>query len=128
MRKAIRALTVLLAVAAITVVIAPMASAASYTYSNSNASERQVRYSGVRSSIAGGVAYTGTFGPEGAKPIITIETYRPAPGYQSIGYATGGGYVSMWHTSAGNAYQKCFWDWPWSTSSIGVLKLTCSTR
>lgn len=67
------------------------------------------------------------FGADGALPLVTIETYREGPGYQTIGFANGGSRAVLSHENATFAKQKCWWDWPWSPDPIGSLQLTCAT-
>jgi hypothetical protein len=103
-----------------------VAQAASYTYaSNKSASQNQTFDSGNRASISGGYAATEPFSADGAQAIVTLDTYRPAPGYQSISFNTGGGSVSVIHAATTNVHQKCFWYWPYSGANIGNLDLTC---
>lgn len=110
-------------------VVAPSASAATYTYANgASTAENAYHYSGVRSSITGGKAETEPFNAEGALPVAFIETYRPAPGYQTIGFASGGTTASMSHAAAANVHSKCHWDWPWTGGNVGKLKITCQAH
>lgn len=107
-------------------VVAPSASAATYTYANATATaENAYHYSGARSSITGGQAETEPFNAEGALPVAFIETYRPAPGYQTIGFGSGGTTATLSHAAAAGAHSKCHWDWPWTGGNVGNLKITC---
>lgn len=93
--------------------------------SNEYRNERQSSDSGVRARISGGVASTEPFSADGANVVLTIETYYPAPGYRTVGYASSGGSVNLTHAAVANARSKCMWDWPWSSGSIGALRTTC---
>lgn len=107
-------------------VVAPSASAATYTYANAVlTSENAYHYSGARATITGGQAQTEPFSADGALPEAFIETYRPAPGYQTIGFASGGTTANLSHASATMAQSKCHWDWPWAGGNVGNLKITC---
>lgn len=109
--------------------MAPLAYAGTYSYANGvSTREYQVRYSGPRHAINGGNAATEPFSGDGAVPIVLIETYRPSPGYTTLGFATGGGSVTLQHTRATNAHQKCWWNWPWTNEDIGSLRMYCDTR
>ena len=71
---------------------ANVAQAATYTYvNNKSAPENKVYYSGTRSSISGGSAATEPSSADGGQVEVTLETYRPAPGYQTISFNTGTG-------------------------------------
>lgn len=85
---------------------------------------------------SGGVASSGTISKmDGGKgtlqyfyvqPEVWMESYYPAPGYTTIGYATSTGtVVTLNHPTATNAHQKCGWNWPYSSSPPGTLKITC---
>jgi hypothetical protein len=107
-------------------IVAPSASAASYTYANAvSTAENAYHYSGARSLINGGSAETETFAPGGLVPIAYIETYSPEPGYQTHGFASGGTRASMTHEAKSNVHSKCRWDWPWAGGDIGNLDFTC---
>jgi len=107
----------------------PVAQAAVYTYANNvSTGENVTRYSGLRSEIRGGDGNLEPYSVDGANPYVILETYHPAPGYRTIGFSQGVPPVAMIHTKATSAHQKCRWDWPWSSGSIGSLKLTCKTR
>lgn len=113
---------------AMALVLAPVAHAATYTYANNiPTSDYQARDSGFRSSAYGGMGTTELFSPEGVSPIVSVETYRPYPGYRTIGFASAGGTVNMTHASVTSVHQKCWWYWPWS-SGIGSLRLTCAVK
>lgn len=113
-------------VLAAVLVVAPSASAATYTYANAaSTSENAYHYSGNRSTITGGQAQTEPFSAEGALPVAFIETFRPAPGYQTIGFASGGTTANLSHAAASTVQSKCHWDWPWSGGNVGKLDITC---
>lgn len=116
-------------IGALTIVIVtgmPVAEAATWTYANKLSVKAYVTRTTVTlSGIRGGTAEIHDFSPEGASPWVHVETYRPAPGYQTVAFARGGGYVSLSHAKAKNARQKCWWVWPWTTKDIGKLKITC---
>lgn len=107
---------------------ASVAQAATYTsYSSSPASEYQVRSSGSLTPISGGRGSV-DFDLQGVTLRVTIETYRPAPGYQTIFLARGDGSVSFTHQSASNARQKCWWYFAWSPGVDGEAGLHCAAR
>lgn len=113
-------------VLAAVLIVAPSASAATYTYANAaSTSENAYHYSGTRATITGGQAQTEPFSAEGALPEAFIETYRPAPGYQTIGFSSGGTTANLSHAAATNVQSKCHWDWPWAGGNVGKLKITC---
>ena len=124
-RHALAAIPIVLAGALIT---APVAQAAGYSYFNAKVSELSVRYSGQLATIGGGKVTVETFGADGALPLVYIETYRDAPGYRTIGFASGGTNALLSHQNATFAKQKCWWDWPWTSQDIGSLRLTCVAR
>lgn len=110
----------------LSLISAPAAYAATYIYSNwLSTAEHQVRYSGAPRTLVGGYVELEAFAPGGAQPMVLIESYRPAPGYQIYGFNTGGGYATMYHTAASGAYQKCYWDWPYWSGNIGNLDMLC---
>ncbi|MBQ1051933.1 hypothetical protein KBX50_26170 [Micromonospora sp. C51] len=116
------------ATAALLVIAAPAAQAASHYYANETPSvEWQYRYSGVRPAISGGRAFTEPFSADGGNATVIIETYYDYPGYTTIGYADStGGDVYLSHSNASNSKQKCVWQWPWADPDIsGTLDLTC---
>lgn len=123
------ALVVTGALGVASVIAAPLAQAASYTYANNvSTAENQVRDSGVRSSIRGGNGTLQSFSADGAGTIMYMETYLPAPGYRTIMIGEGGSSVNMSHAATSSAAQKCRWDWPWAGGNIGSLTMTCATK
>lgn len=113
-------------VAAVTIIAAPAAQAASYYYAyHISSSEWQYRHSGQRPVIDGGEAWTEYLNAEGATSTVIIETYYPAPGYTTVGYARAGKHVYMGHVAVSNARQKCVWDWGYAGGNVGSLDLTC---
>lgn len=105
-----------------------VAQAASYTYADLSAPENSVYFSGTRASISGGYAGTEPFSADGGQVVAYLETYFPAPGYQTVSYNTGtGGQVNVSHINVSNANQKCWWGWPYADGSIGSLDFTCRT-
>ncbi|WP_146053611.1 hypothetical protein [Microbacterium sp. Ru50] len=118
----------ILAVAAGTsLVVAPVAHAASITYAHNAAlSQGEYRYSGLRNAMTGGQTQLELFSGDGAHPIASVETYRPAPGYQTIGYSEGGLTARLSHGRAESVHQKCSWVWPWTSHDIGKLRTTCT--
>ncbi len=113
---------------ALALVAAPVAQAASITYAhNAPLSQFQVRDSGMRSSMTGGVAAPDLFSADGASVQAAIETYNPAPGYRTVGFTYGGQTARLSHARASNVHSKCWWEWPWSMGhDIGRLPTTCS--
>lgn len=76
---------------AMAVSAASVANAAQYTYANNvSSSEQQVFDSGNQASIVGGTAVVEAFSADGGGVVVYLETYRPAPGYQTIGFSSGG--------------------------------------
>jgi opacity protein-like surface antigen len=119
--------TTLFILAAMSIIAAPLAQAAAYYYANQTpSSEWQYRYSGQQSQIKGGRAFTEPFSADGATVTVGIETYYPAPGYTTVGYAAAGENVYLNHNRVSNARQKCVWQWPWAGGpGVGHLDLTC---
>jgi len=116
----------LLGVAAL--VAAPIAEAATYTYSNNlSTPELQRRESGQRPSISGGDGRTEPFSADGAGATVFVKTYYPPPGAKTIATFSGGGEVRGTHPSATNARQHCWWDFEYSSTPVGSLKMTCKT-
>lgn len=102
-----------------------VAQAATYTYVNNVlAPENQVYQSGNRASISGGYAATTPLSADGGPVTVTLETYRPYPGYVSLSYNTGSE-VRTTHATFANASQQCVWSWPFEGGSIGSLEFTC---
>lgn len=107
---------------------APIAQAATYTYANNiSTPELQRRESGQRTAIAGGEAWTEPWGADGAGATVFITTYYPYPGYRTVATFSGGGEVRGTHPNSSNARQQCWWDFEYSNTSIGNLKMTCKT-
>lgn len=103
-------------------IAAPTAQAASVTYANDQLTAHGVaRTSHVLSSVVGGTARVSIgFGS------TSVETFSPAPGYTTHGYASGDSpaTVRLSHQRVSNAYSKCLW---WFSNSIGgEASLTCT--
>lgn len=102
---------------------APAAYAATYYANGTPTSMNQVRTSQNFASVSGGSASV-VVGDLGAPVQVRIETFRPAPGYQTLGSGTGTGTVSITHATATNAQQKCWWRYT-AGNVAGPLDLTC---
>ena len=115
---------------AVCITLAPLAQAVAVTYASAvSTSELSARQSPPLVSISGGTAFTEAFSADGASARVHIETFIPAPGYQTLHHTYGtAGEVNMSHQRRTNVYSKCWWDFPFSGSNIGNLDLTCKTR
>ncbi|MBQ1051934.1 hypothetical protein KBX50_26175 [Micromonospora sp. C51] len=86
----------------------PAANAASFKYADDiDTAEGRPRYSGLRSTIAGGkVAATVGVGTS------TIISYYDYPGYDEVGYASGPNpyVVTLTHQSYSTLQSKCYWE------------------
>lgn len=109
---------------ALVLATASSAQAATYWYANgTTASENQTVTSPLLSNVSGGTG-TPNFSSDGVTLRIYMETYRPAPGYASYGFATGDGGVTFHHDPVSSVYQYCFWYFPFNSVS-GTTKLDC---
>lgn len=88
------------------------------------------RHTGIQcgAALKGGRVDVELFSVDGADPVVYIETYRPGPGYTTYYFGSGKPPLNATHPTVGNYYQKCFWNWPWSSGSVGSLELTCSIK
>lgn len=105
----------------------PAAQAATIYYAyGTMTSENAVVSSGLIYNLRGGTAQVGYTPPDSGSWIVYIESYRPAPGYQTYYFGVGAGAVTGYHTAVSSAYSKCWWDYPYGTGNIGQMDTYCA--